>query len=244
MNELISFDSPLFGSVRTLCEDDRVLFCAKDIAFCLGYASTANAIRRHCKSVIKRTLMTDGGPQELAFIGESDVYRLVARSKLVAAETFECWIFEEVLPSVRKYGGYLTPAALESALLNPDVIIKLATDLKRTQEQNKALIQSNTEMLPKAEYYDDCISKDGLTGLRETAKLFGIPPKAFVSFLLSKKYLYRDSKGNLMPYAYHLSVGWFKTKEVHNPEHPWIGTQTYVTARGRAVLKPLFKSIA
>lgn len=116
------------------------MFCAKDVATVLGYADTVNAIKQHCKGVVKRyPLQTAGGMQQARFITEGDLYRLIANSKLPNAEKFERWVFDEVLPSIRKHGGYLTPEKIEEVLLNPDTIISLANQLKDEQAKVKKL---------------------------------------------------------------------------------------------------------
>lgn len=105
MNDLQIFDyqdSP----IRTLDEEGMILFCASDVAKALGYAVPHKAVRDHCKGVLKRNTLTNGGIQEINFIPESDVYRLIISSKLPSAERFERWVFEEVLPTIRKSGSY------------------------------------------------------------------------------------------------------------------------------------------
>ena len=110
MNDLTTFTNPEFGTVRTLEEDNgTVLFCASDVAKALGYAVPRKAILDHCKGVLKRNTLTPGGEQEMSFIPESDLYRLVFSSKLPTAEKFTDWVTSEVLPSIRKTGGYMMP---------------------------------------------------------------------------------------------------------------------------------------
>ena len=114
MNDLQIFNNPQFGEVRTITEDGVTLFCAKDVAVALGYKDPTNAIKQHCRGVVKRHLPHPQNPKKtlsMNFIPEGDIYRLAARSELPGAEAFERWIFDEVLPSIRKTGAYLTPAA-------------------------------------------------------------------------------------------------------------------------------------
>lgn len=106
MNELQIFNNPKFGEVRTLTENGKTLFCGKDVATSLGYKEPHKAVSRHCKGGTKRTIPTKGGPQDIVFIPEGDIYRLVVRSELPGAEEFESWIFDEVLPSLRQNGSY------------------------------------------------------------------------------------------------------------------------------------------
>lgn len=106
MNEMTVFQNSEFGSVRTLEEDGKVLFCGNDVARALGYEVPRKALRDHCKGVLKRNTLTSGGNQQMSFIPESDVYRLAFQSKLPGAEKFTDWVTEEVLPSIRRTGGY------------------------------------------------------------------------------------------------------------------------------------------
>lgn len=108
MNDIQIFKHEQFGNIRTANESDKILFCARDIANALGYANSRKAINDHCKGVTKRYTHTEGGTQEMSFIPEGDVYRLIAHSKLPAAERFETWVFDEVLPTIRKTGGYVS----------------------------------------------------------------------------------------------------------------------------------------
>lgn len=109
MNNLKVFENPAFGQVRTIDENGKVLFCLTDVAKALGYGNTRDAINRHCKGVVKRDTPTPSGVQSMNFGPEGDVYRLIIHSKLPAAEEFEKWVFDEVLPSIRKTGVYSAP---------------------------------------------------------------------------------------------------------------------------------------
>lgn len=106
MNEIKIFENAEFGSVRTIEENGKVMFCGSDVAKALGYKEPHKAISRHCKGGMKRPTPTNGGLQEMIFISEGDIYRLAAKSELPGADKFESWIFDEVLPSIRRTGGY------------------------------------------------------------------------------------------------------------------------------------------
>ena len=249
MNDLQIFNSPEFGEVRTLEEDGAVLFCGADVARALGYKDTTNAMKQHCRGVVKRHLgvqtgvKADGQPavrnMETNFIPESDLYRLVFSSKLPSAERFTDWVTQEVLPSVRKHGAYMTPETLQAAILNPDYLLQVVTALKSETDKRKALEADNSRLVvenqilqPKAEYFDDLADRNALTSFRETAKLLGIKPKRFTDFLLDRKYIYRDKKGKLMPVE-NRNRGYFEVKETMNEKTQWSGTQTLVTLKGR-----------
>lgn len=124
MNQQLQvFNHDQFGDVRIIEEDGRVLFCGSDVAKALGYENPRDAIRRHCRCVAKRDAWvqtgtkSDGTPamrlNSTNFIPEGDVYRLITHSKLPAAERFEKWVFDEVLPTIRKTGGYGQPVDME-----------------------------------------------------------------------------------------------------------------------------------
>jgi len=139
MNQMEIFKNPEFGSIRTFEQDGKVLFCGLDIAVALGYSNPRDALRRHCKGVVKRDTLTEGGPQQLSFIPEGDVYRLIVHSKLPSAERFERWVFDEVLPSIRKHGAYITREKLWEVATSPEAMMKLCSDLLAEREENAAL---------------------------------------------------------------------------------------------------------
>lgn len=116
MNELQVFSNPKFGEVRTVAENGRVLFCGSDVARALGYARPNEAVSAHAKGTVKRRTLTRGGEQDMLFITEGDIYRLATHSKLPGAEEFESWVFDEVLPAIRKHGAYVTDKAKQQAL--------------------------------------------------------------------------------------------------------------------------------
>lgn len=240
MKELMIFNNPEFGQIRTIEEDGKVLFCGSDVAKALGYKRPKDAVSAHCKGAVKRRTLTNGGEQEMNFIPEGDIYRLAARSELPGADQFERWIFDEVLPSIRKNGGYvsgqenMTPEEFMAAAL-----IMANKTIENQKVRLSTLTVENQIMQPKADYFDDLVDRNLLTGLRETAKELGAKPKEFVSFLLSRKYLYRDKKGKLMPYQAHVDSGLFSLKECFNEKTQWGGTQTMVTPKGRETFRLL-----
>lgn len=247
MNELMIFTNPEFGEIRTIEEDGKVLFCGSDVAKSLGYKNPTKAIADHCKGIVeRRTNDSLGRQQNMKFIPEGDIYRLAAKSELPGADKFESWIFDEVLPSIRKHGAYMTPETLEAAILNPDTMIKLCTALKDERDRrktlevaNSALSVDNQIMKPKADYFDELVERNTLTNFRETAKQLGIPPKKFVDFLLEHKYVYRDKRGKLLPYQ-DKNNGLFEVKECFNDKTKWSGTQTLVTPKGRETFRLLY----
>lgn len=180
------------------------------------------------------------------FIPENVFYRLAMKAKNETAERFQAFIADEIIPSIRRHGAYMTPETLETAILNPDTLIKLCTALKEEQDKrkvleatNSALAVDNAVMKPKADYFDELVDRNLLTNFRETAKQLGIKEKEFIRFLMEKKYLYRDKRGKLMPYA-EKNNGLFEIKECFNEKTQWSGTQTLITPKGRETFRLLY----
>ena len=185
-----------------------------------------------------------------AYIPENIFYRLAMKAKNETAEKFQTLIADEVVPAIRKHGGYLTPAKVEEVLLNPDTIIQLATQLKESREKTMKLEVINSELVvqnqiykPKADYFDQIVDRNLLTSFRETAKQLEIKERVFVGFLLDHKYIYRDKKGKLMPYA-EKNNGLFELKECINEKSGWGGTQTMITPKGRETFRLLMQGLA
>lgn len=237
--DISTFNNSEFGEIRTIQNDSGILFCGSDVARALGYARPADAISAHCKGVCVLPTPSAGGVQNTKFITEGDVYRLIAHSKLPGAERFERWVFDEVLPSIRKHGAYLTEDVLEQALTSPDFLIELATRLKTEKAKNAQLTVSNQIMQPKADYFDMLVDRNLLTGIRDTAKELGIRQNDFVRFLLDKGYLFRTKKGKLRPYATYVDSGLFEMKEFVNDKTGYTDTQTMITPKGKETFRLL-----
>lgn len=247
MGELQIFKNDEFGEIRTVELEGKPYFCGKDVAGALGYAIPKDAIAAHCKGAVKHRTPTNGGIQELLFIPEGDLYRLIVSSKLPTAEKFECWVFDEVLPSIRKHGGYISG----QAEMSPEELMARALQVaQKTLEEREARISLLTaensvltvekQMLqPKADYFDELVDRNLLTNFRETAKQLSIKQNDFVNFLLEKKYIYRDKRGKLMPYA-DRNTGLFEIKECFNEKTQWCGTQTLITPKGRETFRLLY----
>ena len=242
-NKMETFNSKEFGSVRIIEEGSKYLFCGADVAKALGYARPSKAVMDHCKGVLKRDTLTNGGIQSLSYIPEGDVYRLIVHSKLPSAERFEKWVFDEVLPTIRKHGAYMTDSLLEQAANNADVAAQVAKALYEERSLNKklagqlALTEAQlTTALPKAAYYDALVACPNCTGIRLTAKELGVPQSMFTAYLVRKKYAYYDESGKMHPYALPYRNGLFVVREFvakngHN------GTQMLVTPKGRQLFQ-------
>lgn len=143
-NALHVFKNSSFGQLRTIEEDGKILFCAADVAKALGYINPRDAISRHCRGVVKRDAPTQGGIQAIAFIPEGDVYRLITHSKLPGAEKFESWVFDDVLPSLRKDGYYsLIPHGKKPDTQN-DAVLQV---LMKNTEVLQAIVQQNQQIM-------------------------------------------------------------------------------------------------
>ena len=188
---------------------------------------------------MKRRTPISGKMQDINFIPESDLYRLVFSSKLPTAEKFTDWVTSEVLPSIRRSGGYI---AGQESMTPEELMAKALTVAQRTLAEREARIsQLSTQaaiMAPKADYFDELVERNTLTNFRETAKQLEVGPKAFITFLLERKYIYRDKRGKLLPYA-DKNDGLFEVKECFNDKTQWSGTQTLVTPKGRETFRLL-----
>lgn len=232
-----------FGNLRTYVEPDgTILFCASDVAKALGYTNTSKAISDHCKGITKRyPLETPGGIQQFVFITESDVLRLIVSSKLPAAQTYEAWVFDEVLPAVHKHGGYLTPEKIEEALLNPDTIIRLATDLKAERAKRQELEAENEQLAPKALFADAVSASSTSILVGELAKLLRqngieIGQNRLFAWLRDNGYLMKQGSSYNMPTQRAMEMELFTIKETtitHSDGHTTISKTPKVTGKGQ-----------
>lgn len=235
-------------------EKDGVAYLSLEtVARGLGFTDNKNGVEYVRWNVVRAYLADLKFSQEVAkdtYIPENIFYRLAMKAKNETAEKFQTLIADEVVPAIRKHGGYLTPAKVEEVLLNPDTIIQLATQLKASREKAMKLEAINSELVvqnqiykPKADYFDQIVDRNLLTSFRETAKQLEIKERVFVGFLLDHKYIYRDKKGKLMPYA-EKNNGLFELKECINEKSGWGGTQTMITPKGRETFRLLMQGLA
>lgn len=246
MSELKIFENPAFGQVRIVEREGEPWFVGKDVAQTLGYSNTKDALARHVDDEDKRqedgVVILDpmGREQHPTIINESGLYSLVLSSKLPTAKAFKRWITSEVIPSIRKNGGYIAgQAELSPEELMARALMVAQKTLAERDARISALTVENQIMAPKAEYFDDLVDRNLLTSFRETAKQLEIKEKAFIAFLLEKKFIYRDKKGKLMPYA-EKNNGLFEVKECFNEKTQWSGTQTMITPKGRETFRLLY----
>lgn len=215
------FNSAEFGRVRIIEEDGNYLFCAKDVAEALGYAVPRKAIHDHCRYVLKRNVphpQSESKMVQMLFVSEGDVYRLIVHSKLPSAERFERWVFDEVLPSLRKNGIYITDPLVKQFARDPDFAHAVVD----------ALYAQTDRVVQQAMYIKDFIDPEGGVSLRVAAKQLNVPEHWFIRFLIKGRFLYRCGR-YLLPYAELRNKGCFAVKE----------GQTLVTPKGKAMLRDL-----
>ncbi len=269
-NYIEIFDHAEFGNVRIIHEgDDKFLFCGPDVTKALGYTNSRKALADHCKGVTKRYTLTNGGKQALSFIPEGDVYRLIVSSKLPAAEKFEHWIFEELLPSIRKYGAYITPEIRAKLSKNPRYIQELVDMLQREEERSEKLRAQMAEVLektdylleenlrlnkenqvlsavtesalPKAKFFDYFIDPGANTNFTLTAKELRVSPRALVELLVSTGFLYRTASHDLLPYQKWVDAGFFVVKD--RAVRGRFGAYTLVTPKGKVFLHEILDGL-
>ena len=206
MNELQVFKNEKFGTVRTITENGRTLFCAKDIANALGYKDTTNAIKQHCRGVVKRHLIDGlGRKQETNFIPEGDIYRLAAKSQIPGADEFERWIFDEVLVSVNHTGGYLgnTENMSDFELVSRALLI-----VQKQLEQRDETIR---KIAPDAEYAQNCLLAENGIITSSIAKDYGMSADSFNRMLKGLRIQYKRGDQWLL-YAPYQDKGYMTSR--------------------------------
>lgn len=242
MNKMQLFTHEQFGAVRIIEEDGKVLFCGKDVTKALGYENPRDAIRRHCKGVVKRDTPTNGGIQSLSFIPEGDVYRLITHSKLPSAEKFESWVFDEVLPTIRKTGGYVA---------NEDMFVD--TYFRNVDENGKAilriLLKNNASMAdeleaakPKVSYYDSILSAPNAVSVTTIAKDYGMSAKVLNEFLHQLGIQYKRG-GTWMLYQKYADKGYTRTETVYLPQSNRAQINMKWTQKGRMFIYEQMKKV-
>lgn len=241
MNELKTYTNPTFGSIRTLNIDGEPWFVAVDVCMALGIGNVSMAISRLDDDEKNTVSLTEGipGNPNKTIVNEPGLYALVLSSRKPEAKAFKRWITHEVIPSIRKHGGYI---AGQEAMSPEELMAKALLMAQKTIADRDARISAlQVEVAvaqPKAAYFDELVDRNLLTGIRETAKELGIKQKVFVDFLLNKKYLHRSKSGKLTPTAGR-GDGLFEMKECFNDKTSWAGTQVMVTPKGRETFRLL-----
>ena len=185
-NQIQKFHSKEFGSIDIMLIDGKPYFPATECAELLGYSKPHNAIERHCRYSLKRGVPHPQNPAKIIernFIPEGDLYRLIIRSKLPAAERFEHWVFDELLPTIRKYGAYVTDDTLDEMLRSPKFADALLRKLAEERDKNAALEELAVELVPKALYCDLILQSKSVVPVSLIAKDYGLSATAFNRFL-------------------------------------------------------------
>lgn len=255
MSNLQVFQNNEFGEIRTLLINNIPYFVATDIAKVLGYKNPRDAVNRHCRWVVKHDVphpQSKDKTIKVNCIPESDLYRLIVNSELPAAQEFEHWVFEEVLPSIRKHGAYMTPEKIEEALLNPDTIIQLATTLKEEQQKRIQAERQLEEQKPKVIFADAVSTSRTSILVGELAKIMrqnGIDTgqNRLFQWLRDNGYLIkRKGTDYNMPTQYSMDLGLFEVKETvitHADGHTSISKTPKVTGKGQIYFINKFKEI-
>lgn len=236
-------------------EKDGVAYLnLETVARGLGFTKKADSGNEVVNWTRVRGYLTDLGVEQKCttgdYIPENIFYRLAMKAKNETAERFQAMIADEVVPAIRKTGGYI---AGEAQMTDEELLARALTmaseKLKQRDARIAELAVQNSEltvqkqiMQPKADYFDELVDRNLLTNFRETAKEMKIKEKAFVGFLLGHKYVYRDKRGKLVPYA-EKNNGLFELKECVNEKTGWGGTQTLITPKGRETFQLLMQGI-
>lgn len=245
MNEVIPFSNEIFGTIRTIEREGQIYFVGKDVAQALGYSKFRNAIAQHVDEddALKQGI-TDGlgRLQETTLINESGVYSLVFSSKLPNAKVFKHWVTSEVLPTIRKHGAYITQPKIEEILANPDIIIELATTLKKERAERQKAEEKLEEAKPKVLFADAVVASDTTILIGELAKIikqngYDIGQKRMFSWLRQNGYLI-NRKGTdwNSPTQRSMEMGLFKIHETviyHTNGEVDVKRTTRVTGKGQ-----------
>lgn len=235
MNELQVFNSEEFGKIRTTEIDGKIYFSASDIAKALGYSNPRDAVLRHCRGVVKRDGVssttnqygkTTKQPVTMSFIPEGDVYRLIVHSKLPSAEKFEHWVFDTVLPSIRKNGGYISG---QETLSDAELMAKAVLVAQRTIDEKNRVIEQQRQKIeadrPKTIFADAVSTSKSSILIGDLAKLicqngYQIGQKRLFQWMRDNGYLMKIGSSYNMPMQRYVQQGLFEIKEsnVQNPD--------------------------
>ena len=231
MSSLITFENMEFGKLTVMEKDGEFFFIGKEVAEKLGYANTRDALVRHVDIDDKADVVFHDGRQRrnMVSINESGLYALILSSKLPQAKEFKRWVTTEVLPSIRKNGGYIKN---QEKMSNEEILANAVLLANHLIAEKEKIIE---DLEPKAKYFDELVNNNLLTNFRNTAKELHIPQKAFIQFLIDQNLIYRDKKSRLLPYAKN-NKGYFEVKEWCKEGSEAVGIQTFVTQKGRHYL--------
>lgn len=246
MNSLQVFNNTQFGRIRVTRIEDKPMFMANDIAKALGYIKPANAISCHCKGVTVLVTPTEGGSQSVKYIPESDVYRLVMRSKLPQAEQFQDWVCEEVLPAIRKTGGYISASVDETPEMILAKAVIVANDTINRQKQQLEKAEKQVAILtPKAQLMDKVLDSGQKIDVGQAAKILELPFGRNTLFQkLRERGVFFMNRNE--PKQEYINRGYFELKEKfveRNNHDGFTVIKVLVTQRGLDFIAKLFEVI-
>lgn len=238
MNEIQVFNNPAFGEIRTVAINNEPWFVGKDVAQILGYRETAKAIREHVDTEDKGVskMDTPGGSQDMTVINESGLYSLILSSKLPSAKAFKRWVTSEVLPAIRKNGGYM---AGQERMTDQEIMAQALIVAQKTIESKSLQI---AEMQPKALFADSVAASSSTILVGELAKILrqngvDIGEKRLFAWLRENGYLIRRKGSDFnMPTQKSVELGIFRIKETvinHSDGHTSVSRTPKVTGKGQ-----------
>ena len=232
-NNLMIFENPEFGAVRSILIDGDPWFVAADVCKALELEKTNRALSRlDDDEKGAHSVSTPGGRQRMSIISESGLYSLILGSRKPEARAFKRWITHEVIPSIRKHGAYMTDSLLDALEAHPEAVPEYLNRLRSENARNRELTRRLRLALPKAEYYNAFVDPADCTNIRTTAKELGVPEKQFTRYLEEKKYLFRDKNRKLFPRAVKKSAGLFLVRDFYT-ERGKLGHYTLITPAGK-----------
>lgn len=232
-NNLMIFENPEFGALRSILIDSDPWFVAADVCKALELEKTNRALSRlDDDEKGAHSVSTPGGRQRMSIISESGLYSLILGSRKPEARAFKRWITHEVIPSIRKHGAYMTDSLLDALEAHPEAVPEYLNRLRSENARNRELNRRLRLALPKAEYYDAFVDPADCTNIRTTAKELGVPEKQFTRYLEEKKYLFRDKNRKLFPRAVKKSAGLFLVRDFYT-ERGKLGHYTLITPAGK-----------
>lgn len=243
-NKVKVFENEQFGQIRVELINNEPWFVGKDVADALGYSDTAQAVRDHVededKGVVEMT--TPGGVQKMVSINESGFYSLVLSSRISTAKMFKRWVTSEVLPSIRKTGGYIaTSDDMTDEEIMARALMVAQTTIEKRNERIKQLENKVRLDSPKVGYFDALIDRGLNVCFRDAAKEIGVKQKVFISYLLENKYVYRNKAGKLRPHADY-DNDLFVVKDTKSDSNGWAGVQTLITPKGKETFRVLLNA--
>ena len=240
-NMIETFTSKQFGEVRITLINNEPWFFATDVCKALEIGNAPMTTSRLDEDERMTINSSDshsgqrGGAQTFTVINEPGLYTLVLKSRKPEAKAFKRWITHEVLPLIRKTGGYMTDTLIQRIQNDPAVIYEFADALLAERKRTMALSQELDRAKPKADYFDAFVNPDDCTNIRTTAKELNIPERQFVKFLLKEKFLFRSRSGQLLPYNKPSNKGLFIVRDYIT--YSFVSSQTFFTPKGKDTIR-------